>query len=901
MASVIKVETFDVDVGATGSTHTLTNDVGNLNAAFIRRPGPSDKASGGPTGSTGNANPVDAHMGIEFTGTNQLTFRKGSATTQKIIGEVWRYTGAASGLDEFIVRAHTSVTVTGTSASIAVPGIVDRNKCVPFITGLSTTNNSVSNYEGATFAAHIDASNNLVVSRNNSSGGSHTVYVDVVEFTGSRWRVGHGISTSHDANVETVTLNTDSTGTGGSTFSVNSWNNTFIEASMEGDSSETGLSDCLCVVTPGITNDTVAFSSVYGDGNARNDGDGYVHVVENSAMGVTREEIVSISEGNGTYGTVGFPFGSPTNRSIDEIALEWMVDTSGTGTAHARGRLNARIINATGTVQHWVHRSGNDVDVAYGLIDLTLVDGVLRPNVTNIAPPFFVNPGTISVITGENFGAVQGTGKVELSDNAAYGVGTLVEQTVTSWSDTSIDITSVHTGLSNGIVYLFVTDDAGETSVATEHTLGIKTYGSFIDDLIPDHRWSFDGDYSDVGQGGLNRPANNNVSGSPSFTANPLCRGVTQSVLINALGEGFAMANSTNMNDGTQVRRTMHGWIMVTDVLTALTAIYEEGGSVNNAAILIGFGNILMGQVADTGDFYIQAYSDFKLEPNRPYHVVWRFGASSASNTFTMFVDGQEVSVTKGNPVGASDLDSHTGDISWGDPDSLEVGGTDVLFASPVGCRYNEWASWRVELGDSQISGDLFQAGMTSLQTLSADTGANMQIALDALASTDFGNWPCALEIEAPTDSPDLTLVADDITFNPGCTYDIQWQGSGTLTWINQGTSNASKASTFLSAGTVEFVQAVPITVTVRDIDTKLPVEGARVLLETDPGGLLLFNDLTDVNGQVTTEFVFDSGDTNVLGRVRRGTVPPYYKGAPIVGTITENGLTLTIFVVGDE
>ena len=92
--AVIKVESFDVDV-ADGSTHVLTNDVGDLADAFIRRPGPSDKASGGPTGSTGNTNPDDAHMGVEMTATDTLTFRAGSAVTRKIMGEVWRYTVAA--------------------------------------------------------------------------------------------------------------------------------------------------------------------------------------------------------------------------------------------------------------------------------------------------------------------------------------------------------------------------------------------------------------------------------------------------------------------------------------------------------------------------------------------------------------------------------------------------------------------------------------------------------------------------------------------------------------------------------------------------------------------------------------------------------------------------------------
>jgi hypothetical protein len=40
----IRVETFDVDVGADGSTYTLVNDVGALSRAFIRHNAPTDKA-----------------------------------------------------------------------------------------------------------------------------------------------------------------------------------------------------------------------------------------------------------------------------------------------------------------------------------------------------------------------------------------------------------------------------------------------------------------------------------------------------------------------------------------------------------------------------------------------------------------------------------------------------------------------------------------------------------------------------------------------------------------------------------------------------------------------------------------------------------------------------------------
>lgn len=365
----VKVESFDVDV-ANGSTHTLTNDVGSTSSAFIRRPGPTDKASGGPIGSTANEAPDDAHIGMALTATDTITFYCTDATSRKVMGEVWRYTGPTGGANEFIKRGSYAVTLSGTSASQAVSGISDEDKCVPFITGISSSSASVNDWDSATVAAHMDGSGNLVVSRNNSTV-TVTVYVDVMEFTGANWSVGHGVSSNHDAATETVTLNTDSTGTGGSTFDVGDWETAFIEANMGGDTNETGLADVLALVYPHADTDKVSFSVTDADAGARNDATGYVHVVQHDDIIVKRANDANLAEGNNSYGTATWPTGASTSESLDELALEWFVSTSGTGTAHARGRLNARITDATGTIQHWVHRSGNNIAVRYGVIDLS--------------------------------------------------------------------------------------------------------------------------------------------------------------------------------------------------------------------------------------------------------------------------------------------------------------------------------------------------------------------------------------------------------------------------------------------------------------------------------------------------------------------------------------------------
>ena len=58
--------------------------------------------------------------------------------------------------------------------------------------------------------------------------------------------------------------------------------------------------------------------------------------------------------------------------------------------------------------------------------------------------------------------AVQGTGKFEISDNATYGAGTVVAQTITGWTDTLVTITVVIGALEPGVTrYGWLTNDSG--------------------------------------------------------------------------------------------------------------------------------------------------------------------------------------------------------------------------------------------------------------------------------------------------------------------------------------------------------------------------------------------------------------------------------------------------------
>jgi hypothetical protein len=94
-------------------------------------------------------------------------------------------------------------------------------------------------------------------------------------------------------------------------------------------------------------------------------------------------------------------------------------------------------------------------------------------------------------------------------------------------------------------------------------------------------------------------------------------------------------------------------------------------------------------------------------------------------------------------------------------------------------------------------------------------------------------------------------------------------------------------------------LETVSVTITVLDINTSLPIENARVFLETSPGGVDIFNTLTDVDGIVQDAAYAFTSNQAVTGRVRKAT-GEFYKTAPIVGTITSAGFDQTIFLIPD-
>ena len=900
---VIKVETFDVNVTATASqTHTLTNDVGSLNSAFVRRTTSIDKQSG-PVGNTGNVAPNLVSGAAFLSATNQISFRQATTTSQKIIGEVWRYTGAASGPDEFIVRGRYTITLNGTTTgSVATSGIVNVDDCIPFWNGSTNTNTSVNDYDASTVSVYIDASGNIQCERG-SSTGTIVVYVTVVEFTGSNWSVGHVRSTNHDGRNDTdIPIRSNSIATTG-TFDVGFWSNaTLIEGSLEGDTSETGLSDNLGCWVPGSSTTTASFFNDQ-DNSTQNDGVAYAHILVHPLMVVNRTTNLNYTEGNNTYTTVPWPTGSSTSRNVDELSLEWYSDTSGVGTAHARGRLSGKILTSS-TAEAWVHRSGNNVRVDYGVIELGDINGITPLTITDVdGDNILDNTQTGVIISGVEFGATQGSGSVVLTENVD-GSGLNVSQNIVSWSDTAVTINFSANTLSDTNSFIRLTNDNGGIGVqAVQAGVPPIAYTTIIDNLSPDHYWTFDNNYLDSGVNGPNPISIQ--TGSPTFSALPLTNDKNFSFTISVNNQEVGPPNSNWINAQAETTRTMGGWIRITQIQDSFVMFYEEGGSVNNIAFLMGIGGILIAQLADTGDDNVHAYSDFPLEPNRNYHILFRFDYNDTTPLFELFVDGINQSTSFGNPLGSPDLDAHTGDIVFGgSSDNLEVFGTDISFPAAVTTYYQDWASWTVKLTDTEIREDLFELGVIGDIIMTGDTEALVQAQIDAISGTTRDNSDCSIKINVI--EGDATLRFTDVVFNQGTSIQIQYLGISTLTLISEGSTNfdVNKLSA-PNGGSFIIVEAVPVKVTVRDINTNDLVEGSRVRVTAASGGTetigtVLLEGISDSNGVVETTFLYNS-DQPIIGLVRKGTVSPYYKQANIINTITATGLDITILLIPDE
>jgi hypothetical protein len=832
--SIIQVQRGNIDLSATSITDAPPASFGSLDYTIVWNRA-NRYGNVGPSNNNGTQQTDDMSGAIRLNAVDEIEFLGESSgnANRRYEWESWEYTGPVGGVHEFIVRGRVEVTLSGGSPiatnTAAVSGVVDIDRVVPIITGIRSTLSGSTAY-ALSANAYMSAVDTLTVQATPGSGTT-TVYITIVEFVGLGWTISHG-ETNSGSDTGSIALVSGADGTSGTSRSVN-FSNAIIHSHYNaGDTGNVALADHYPRFFQSGTGSLVEYSfDGQADGTANQKM--VAHVIENASLNVTRFTDSASHEGDSNVNITAAGLSDINNASV----TIWR-QSSGTGTAYARNWVSVRLTSTTNAAM-WAHRTGNTIATTIEVADLSnfATIGVIDVDSDNA----ILDGQTDVVINGFGFEAVQGSGTIVFQD-ATTSPTNVVPQTVTSWSDSSITISPFtltdggsNTLPNNSLIYCVVTGDGGEVSGAFAVSVGalpLDSYGDVMTDLAPDHRWRLNNDgYVDSGTQG-NRPMTVSIVGDGgSFETNPICEDVTHAWLCDGR-VGREIDNSNFINAEAEIARTMGGWYQINQVAKDLSCIYKEGGSVNNICILIGMGNVCIAQLADTSDDNVQAYSDKKLTPNRPYHILFKF-VYGLTNEFELFIDGRKQSKSFGNPLTAFDLDAHSGNVNFGFMDtSVEVFGTDVTFSAQESGYFNEWATWTTGITDSDILEKLFRRGARPYITLSG-TEANMQSQLDAIANTTIPNWPIGIRVEIPTDVDEPTLVADNITFDEDITEFLEWRGIGTLSWRNSNGTNLTEDKVYFTrSGMINILENVDVTLTGLQDDTEVRIYAAGTQTE---------------------------------------------------------------------
>jgi len=430
-------------------------------------------------------------------------------------------------------------------------------------------------------------------------------------------------------------------------------------------------------------------------------------------------------------------------------------------------------------------------------------------------------------------------------------------------------------------------------------------YSADISALGADHHWKFDGNSTD---------AIGTASGTDttmSYTSSPIAEDATNSALMDVRTDSISIPTTTTINNSAQARKAVGGWFMVDAFELPHCRIYGEGDNTTNFQLVLFAGNSVMLEIRDSTTWQVQVYSDIAIQTSRVYHFCAILEGSGYSNLVRFYIDGVEQ--TSGIPTnrqpGSATLSSR-GVAEFGDPaGTVGVNGTALLMQSPgdnrtteqvINAYYQHWFAFgdtaSAALTATQVRDTLFEKGALPDITIAAGTESAMQTSLDAYASTLRADAPLCIRVSTVTGDGDLTLDANNITFSPLASIHVQYMGTGTLTWKNSNGGDASIGSV-PNGGTITFVKPQTLTVTAKDASDQSAINGARVYLEADTGGLLPAGDSVTITRSATTATVthtahgLSTGDTIAI----RGANQPEYND---IKTITVTGVNTYTFTV---
>lgn len=534
---------------------------------------------------------------------------------------------------------------------------------------------------------------------------------------------------------------------------------------------------------------------------------------------------------------------------------------SGTSNDH-RNHFTADLIGLASagsyTPPDWQHSNLNNTP-EYHTYTLALQEPLLIA-ITDQGDEQLDTGDTDELLDGFGFEATQGTGLVEIGDNANYATATKVAQTINSWSDTQIDFDPVFTGFSDGVLYLFVTNDNGDRSAGYPVNFGVLGVGSILQNIGFDIIHSFNNTYADLQ--GVAAANSLTSSGTFGFVAEPGARGTTHSWSPSTNASRIEMLDTTFTNiTVTHTKREICGWIKLSSTNKNPVCIWEEGGGVNNLYFAFSAGNYLFFNVADSSNnFKVQAYWDFPLSEDRWYNILGRFEGSAGIAGVEIWVDGIKGLVSAGDlPITSTVMALHSGDYCYGDPDgNLDTGGTDIAYTNHVNARYSYWATASefgggAPLTDTQRRVEVFEKCAPVTDSITSDTELNMQAAVDVIAPFDYVDLPLPLKINKISGGGDLRIELDNVTFDDRCSIHVQWMGTSgqTLTIVNNGTSNTELAMCSTPYGGTVVIEN-PATLTISGV-----INGAELRIYDNDGAGNFGTELSGIEVNSGTSYTY--------------------------------------------
>ena len=311
------------------------------------------------------------------------------------------------------------------------------------------------------------------------------------------------------------------------------------------------------------------------------------------------------------------------------------------------------------------------------------------------------------------------------------------------------------------------------------------------------------------------------TSGNYSFTENPVCEGFTHSLKTttsDSVGtDGAVLVSQQDINAGdgdgdvqstfhwSTGSRTVYMWIRVGET-NVPTCVYEQGGTTNNFAFLLGIGKALTWQSAVSGEPFMIAQSNFQLISGREYFICGTFEQGSRTteagviigNNISLSVNG--VLQERIHSTSVAPFPAHPGHVVVGNTaEGLQSynGGTIALATLEKESQLLGFHNNRLLTVDEQRG--IFERTVRPTVTIEADTVVNQQAALDALSGNSYSGDNCAIRILQATDETDYRLFVDNITFSQNedrRDIAIQYVGPNVLTLENANGSNIVEVST---------------------------------------------------------------------------------------------------------